>query len=145
MTEPWQDQVAIRDLMSRYTINGDRGRIDALAATFAENGTLRFAAVESTGRAAILARLSDPSPRNPALTLTRHHLTSSMIEVVGTAGSGRSYFQVLSDIGLDHHGVYMDSMAKIGGAWLFTYRDVRIDWQSPYSLYPRLHVRGVAP
>ncbi len=145
MTQSWQDQVAIRDLLSRYTINGDRGRTDALVATFAEGGTLRFGAIESTGRAAILARLSDRSAGNPALTLTRHHLSSSMIEVTGTTATGRSYFQVLSDIGLDHHGVYMDRMTRVDGMWLFSYRDVRIDWQSPHSLYPKLHVRGVAP
>jgi hypothetical protein len=139
------DDAAIRHLMARYTMNGDRGKLEALAATFAEDGTLAFSGAASTGRAAIIARLSAPGPRNPALTLSRHHLTSCLIDIADDRAAARTYFQVLTDIGLDHHGVYVDALEKTAGAWLFRHRDVRIDWQSPRSLYAPLHVRGVAP
>jgi hypothetical protein len=139
------DDAAIRHLMARYTMNGDRGKLEALAETFAEDGTLAFSGAASTGRAAIVARLAAPAARNPALTLSRHHLTSCLIDIDGERATGRTYFQVLTDIGLDHHGVYIDAMEKIAGAWLFRHRDVRIDWQSPRSLYASLHVRGIAP
>jgi len=136
------DREAIRDLMARYTINGDRGRIEALAETFAEHGTLAFSGAVSTGRATIAARLGAARERNPALTVSRHHLATSLVHFDGERATARTYFQVLTNIGVDHHGHYADELAKIDGAWLFVNRDVRIDWQSPLSLYPPLRVRG---
>jgi len=140
-----EDRAAIHALMARYNINGDRGRIVALAATFAESGTLAFSGAASTGREAIVARLSLQGGRNPGLTLSRHHITTSLVDVNGDHAAARTYFQVLTDIGLDHHGVYIDALEKRGGFWLFRHREVRIDWQSRRSLYPPLHVRGIAP
>ncbi len=139
------DRERIRQLMARYTLNGDRGRIDALASTFAEDGVLAFSGLETRGRAAIIARLGGAGDRNPALTLSRHHLTSSLVEIEGEVASGRTYFQVLTDIGLDHHGVYVDRLAQSGGEWLFKRREVRIDWQAGASLYPRFNLRGKPP
>lgn len=142
------DRVAIRHLMARYNINGDRGRVDELAATFAEDGAIEFSGEKTVGRAAVFTRLSGgdgKTARNPALTVSRHHITTSLVDIDGDRASGRTYFQVLTDIGLDHHGVYVDAIAKIDGEWHFTHREVRIDWQSPHSLYGPLHVRGKAP
>ncbi len=140
-----QDRVAIADLLARYNMHGDRFHVDALAALFGDTGTLRFSGAASIGQAAIAARLGEPGARNPALTLSRHHLTTSTITLNADLAGGRTYFQVLTDIGLDHHGVYVDMLQKRDGGWWFTSRDVRIDWQSQASLYPRLHVRGIAP
>ena len=36
------DTAEIRDLYTRYTYNGDRGRLADLAACFADGGTLEF-------------------------------------------------------------------------------------------------------
>ena len=139
------DRIAIAALLARYNAEGDRGRIEALALTFAPDGCLRFSGQESRGRAAIIARLAAPSGRNPALSVTRHHLATSAITLLGDRAEGRTYFQVLTDIGLDHHGVYVDALVRLESGWAFALREVRIDWQAPHSLYPRLHVRGLAP
>ncbi len=136
------DREAIRLLMARYNAHGDRGRLEALAATFAEEG--EFSGTASRGRAGILARLGAPGARDPRLTVTRHHLTTSLVEIDGDRATGRTYFQVWTEIGLDHHGVYVDAMVKQAGGWLFLVREVRIDWQAVDSLYPALDVRGVA-
>lgn len=140
-----RDREAIRVLMARYNIAGDRGDIATLAATFAVDGVLSFNGEPCTGRPAITARLSGGGTRNPALTVSRHHLTTSLIEIDGDAATGRSYFHVLTDIGPDHHGVYVDRFARIDGDWRIAHREVRIDWQSPHSLSAPLHVRGRAP
>ena len=139
------EREAIRTVMARYNIHGDRGRVDALAETFTEDGTIAFSGQATTGRAAIAERLRRRGPRNPALTVSRHHLTTSLIEIDGDQATGRTYFQVLTDIGLDHSGVYVDTLVKQKGAWFLARREVRIDWQSPQTLYPPLHVRGVPP
>ena len=43
------DTSQIRDLYTRYTYNGDRGRLADLAACFAEDGTLEFPGGKGTG------------------------------------------------------------------------------------------------
>lgn len=138
------DREAIRTLMARYNIAGDQGRIGELAATFAEDGVLHFSGESAQGRAAIVARLTSGS-RNPALTVSRHHLGTSLVEIDGAEATGRTYFQTLTDIGPDHHGVYVDRFRKIGGEWLIVHRQVRVDWQSPQSLGAPQWVRGRPP
>jgi hypothetical protein len=142
--EERNDREAIRVLMARYNINGDQGKIDELVATFTEGGTLHFNNEGSTGHAAILVRLSGGT-RNPALTVSRHHLGTSLIEIDGDEATGRTYFNVMTDVGPDHHGVYVDRFRKIDGAWRIAHRQVRIDWQSPHSLNRPQWVRGKPP
>jgi hypothetical protein len=137
---------AIRSLMARYNVEGDRARIEALATCFAMDGVLTFSGESTVGRAAIVARLTRGGGRaNPHHSFSRHHLTTSLIEVTGDTATGRSYFQVLTDIGLDHHGVYVDHFTRTADGWRIAHREVRIDWQSPQSVNPRLWVRGVEP
>ena len=143
--EERNDREAIRVLMARYNISGDRGDIAGLVATFADDGELRFDNETSRGRAAILSRLSGGGDSNPALTVSRHHLGTSLGEIAGDAATGRTYFHVLTDIGSDHHGVYVDHFRRVDGAWTIARRDVRIDWQSPQSLNRRFWVRRKPP
>lgn len=142
---PTEDREAIRHLMTIYNVNGDRGRIAALGAAFAEDGVIEFSSESSKGRAAIVARLSGGGTRNPALELSRHHLTTSLIELDGDRATARTYFQVLTNHGLDHHGHYADTLVRMPDGWRIAHRSVRIDYQSPDSLYAPLHVRGRIP
>jgi hypothetical protein len=137
------DRDAIRQLMIRYNMAGDRGKVAELAQVFAEDGVIRFNDEATQGRQAIARRLGG-GVASPGLVVTRHHLTTSLIEVDGDAATGRTYFQVLTNIGPDHHGVYVDRFARIDDTWLIVYREVRIDWQVENSVFPPLHVRGIA-
>ncbi|MDB5715713.1 MAG: nuclear transport factor 2 family protein [Sphingomonadales bacterium] len=147
MTNACEDREAIRHLMAVYNINGDRGRVTALAEAFAEDGVIEFSGEITKGRAAIIERLSGGSgvKRNPALELSRHHITTSLIEIDGDTAQARTYFQVLSNEGLDHHGHYIDRIVRTGEGWRIAHRNVRIDFQKTDSLYPPLHVRGRVP
>jgi len=49
------DRDAIRDLLARYTYNGDRGRVEELAACFSADGTLDYPGNAATGPRAIPA------------------------------------------------------------------------------------------
>lgn len=130
------DRDAIRDLLARYTYNGDRGRVAGLAACFADDGVLEYPGTRAVGPAAIAAALSGGSgERNPALTFVRHHITNPQIEVEGDQASARSYFSVHTDIGLDHSGTYSDVLVRTAAGWRFSRRLVRIDWQSDASLF----------
>lgn len=134
--EEMLDREAIRLLMATYNVNGDRGRIEALAGTFAQDGILEFPGARAEGRDAIIAALTAPGrPRDPRHRLTRHNLTSSLVELDGDQATGRTYFQVVTDIGLDHQGHYADRFARTAEGWRIAHRQVRIDWQSASSLH----------
>jgi len=85
------DRDAIRHLLAVYTYNGDRGRIDALAACFAEDGVLEFTGKAPRGPAAIAEALTS-GDRNPAVTFVRHHVTNPLIEVTGDSAEARSWW-----------------------------------------------------
>ncbi|WP_296675622.1 nuclear transport factor 2 family protein [Novosphingobium sp.] len=130
------DRDAIRDLLARYTYNGDRGRVTDLAACFADDGVLEYPGNAATGPASIAAALSEGSdPRNPALTFVRHHITNPLIEVDGDTATARSYFTVHTDIGPDHSGTYNDRLMRTPAGWRFSRRLVRVDWQAGGSLF----------
>lgn len=133
---------AIRDLLTRYTYNGDRGRIAELAACFADDGVLEYPGNKGTGPAAIIAALTS-GDRNPAITFIRHHITNPLIDLAGDGRSAtsRSYFQVVSNGGPDHAGTYSDRLVLTGQGWRFAHRLVRIDWQADGSLFRNMVTR----
>jgi len=132
---------AIRHLLAIYTYNGDRGRIDGLAACFAEDGTLEFPGAVATGPAAIVAALTSGGPADPARTFVRHHVTNPLIEVEGDTATARSYFTVYSNNGPDHAGTYNDRLVRTPAGWRLAHRQVRIDWQSSTTLFRPMTTR----
>jgi hypothetical protein len=126
----------IRHLLTRYTYAGDRGRLTELAACFTSDGVLEFPGSRANGRDEILAALSS-GERNAAISFVRHHITNPLIDVSqdGQAASARSYFQVVSNNGPDHAGTYSDQLVRTADGWRFAHRLVRVDWQSPASLF----------
>ena len=134
---------AIRDLLARYTYNGDRGRVAALAACFADDGVLEFPGARAEGREAIVAALTS-GERNPARTFVRHHITNPLIDLDGDTGSARSYFNVYSDNGPDHSGTYGDRLVRTPEGWRFAHRRVRVDWQAAGSLFRPMRTRPAA-
>ena len=137
------DTAAIRDLYTRYSYNGDRGRLADLAACFAADGTLEFPGGKGTGTAGVAEALSTGVDVNPARSFTRHHVTNPLIDVSadGTSATDRAYFSVYCNNGLDHVGTYNDRLCLTAEGWRFAYRQVRIDWQSPSSMSPPITSR----
>ncbi len=142
--EEAQAREAIRDTLSRYNLSGDRGRLDDLLDCFAEEGVLEIEG-EATceGRTAIRSRLQgateewragrgDGEPTAPM----RHHLTTSGIELVSPdRARAWSYFLVVSDIGPDHSGRYVDELRRETDRWRFVRRRVRVEWRSPATRF----------
>ncbi len=104
------DTAEIRDLYTRYTYNGDRGRLADLAACFAEDSTLEFPGGKGTGPAGVAEALTLGVAGDPARTVTRHHVTNPLIDVSadGQSATARAYFSVYCNNGLDHVGTYND-------------------------------------
>jgi ketosteroid isomerase-like protein len=134
------DHEAIRQLLARYTYNGDRGRVTELAACFAADGVLEYPRAQPKGPEAIAASLSS-GERNPRITLVRHSISNPMIDVEGDAATARSYFTVTSNAGPDHVGTYDDELIRTADGWRFAHRQVRVDWQAEGSLFPRMVTR----
>lgn len=136
------DREEIRHLLSVYNTAGDRMRLDELASVFTEDGILETTRFRLRGRREIAEGLgaggarsrtpSDPAaaaPQRPRLSLVRHNLTTSRIDLTGPdSATGRTYFTVLTDVGPDHAGVYVDEFVKIDKSWRIAHRQVRIDW-----------------
>lgn len=127
----------LRALIDRYAILGDRGDTEQLADLFVEDGVLTTGSWEAKGARAISEQLSRRGDRNADLSVLRHHVTSCdlSVEEDGTA-TGRSYFLVITNGGLDRSGVYVDRFRLAAGGWRFARREVRIDWISKDSLLP---------
>ncbi|WP_181783581.1 nuclear transport factor 2 family protein [Pseudonocardia pini] len=132
---------AIRYTQSVYNTEGDRGRVDALLEAFLPEGVLEFHGTAHEGREAIRAALSPKAAAvrstaadTPRRVFLRHNLTTSRIEFDGAdAADAWTYFMVVSPIGLDHTGVYVDRFVRRGDRWLLARRRVKIDWAAPDS------------
>lgn len=140
MVTDTEDREAIRDLLARYTYAGDRGRVAELAACFAEDGTFEFPGASARGPAEVAASLSGGAAM-PGRTFVRHHITNPLIDLAGDTATARSYFAVWSNNGPDHSGTYNDRLVRTAQGWRFAHRQVRIDWQSPDSLWRRMESR----
>lgn len=128
---------AIRALVARLNIAGDRARFAELAACFTEDGVLSWATSRGEGRAAIARNVV--TDREAPIAFVRHHLTVFDIDLAGdfASATGRIQFYVMADAGPDHAGVYFDRYVRHAGQWLIARRDIEIEWQSPASLFPR--------
>ena len=133
---------AIRDLVARYNANGDAGRFAQVLELFAgdavmtvdgghvSHGVDEIAQIFS-GAARLVAANADDSPR-----YVRHFTSTHQIDLVdGEHATGRCYFQVLTAIGLDHWGRYVDEYRVVDGRWRFAARSATVDGHSPESLF----------
>jgi SnoaL-like domain len=131
--------VAIRDTLARCTQAGDVRKADAYAACFAVEGVLDLATGRIEGRSAIrewmLAPSVIPAPAGRAAGPVNHHLTTCRIDLTSAiTAKARSYWLVITALGLDHSGYYDDEFQKIGADWLITYRRPRTLWKAAGSL-----------
>jgi hypothetical protein len=130
----------IRQLIAVYATAGDGGRREQFSSVFTEDAVLSAPGLHYEGRDNIVQGLfagSRSSSSKRALPkFVRHNITTSNITFTGSGcASGRSYFVVVTDVGLDHSGVYTDEFRKVDGAWKIASREVRIDYCSPHTRF----------
>ena len=81
---------------------------------------------------ALAGRLAEQSG---APGVVRHHDSSILIEFPGpTEAVARSYFFVITSVGPDHWGRYVDRLRPDGDRWRFTERRVTVDGHAAGSL-----------
>ncbi|PNU02772.1 nuclear transport factor 2 family protein [Novosphingobium guangzhouense] len=136
---------AIRDLMARYTIAGDRLRVEDFLACFTHDAVIESERVppdrlfRHEGRTAIRnwqERWRSAGEGAHGATFVRHHLSTSAVTLLGPDDAeARTYWTAWTDIGPDHAGHYLDRLRKVDGAWLIAHRRIRLDWEAPGSLF----------
>lgn len=131
----------IRDLVARYNANGDTGRFAQVRELFAEDAVMRVEPdQEYVGLDAIMTIFTGTSSNTASSPLThvRHFTSTHQIDFDdSTHATGRLYFEVLTDIGLDHWGRYVDRYVRTTDGWRFARRSVSVDGWSDRSLFPR--------
>ena len=126
---------AIRDLVARYNQLGDTGRIDELVQLFVENATMETPTDVCQGRGGIRAlfrSIKERTKRDTPIRRLRHFTATHAIDIDDpNAATGICYYQVLTENGLDHWGVYHDRYIRLNDRWLFAERRVSIDGCTP--------------
>jgi SnoaL-like domain len=128
----------IRDTVARYNRAGDRGRYPEMIECFTDDGRLVIVGdAEHRGRPALARFFSGVADTaRPGLTQLRHCVTNLCIDVDDrAAATASSYFQVITDIGLDHWGRYRDRLVPVGDRWLLAERSVKTDGYAPGSFF----------
>ena len=137
--ETWElvARECVRDTVARYNHAGDAGRFGTMVECFAPDGELVIVGSGSyTGHAALRAFFSGVGGTAPGFTYLRHCVTNLLIDVVDAQeATASSYFQVITDIGLDHWGRYRDRLVPVGDRWLFAERSVKTDGYAAGSFF----------
>jgi hypothetical protein len=132
---------SIRDLVARYNANGDTGRFAQVLELFAPDAVMDIGDDRTyTGFdeiVTIFTGVRDHVSLSAALTYVRHLTATHQIDLVDDSNAtGRCYYQVLTSVGLDHWGRYVDEYRVVDGHWRFASRRVTVDGRSPASLFP---------
>jgi hypothetical protein len=127
----------IRELIAAYTHLGDGGRISEMTDLFTESAVLDAGGSLREGHEAISAfygGIADGSSPGPTRSFIRHYISNISIELTSAStASGKSYWVVISDEGLESSGRYWDSYVRDGTEsgnpvpWRFATRKIRHD------------------
>lgn len=128
---------AIRDLVARYNANGDTGRFAQVRDLFAQDAWMDIG--DGNVRRGIdeIMTIFTGTATNVTADFVRHFTSTHQIDVLSPERAvGRLYYAVLTQIGLDHWGRYVDEYARVDGRWVFASRKVSVDGWSTDSVFP---------
>ncbi len=128
-TGPFEDRLAIRELLEAYADAVTRNDAEAWSATFAEDAEWvlpDYPEIGTThGKAAIVAMWKEAMKQYPGIMF---EAWPGSIEVQGDHATMRSYTAEVYDQGemtVRDRGVYEDTCVKQDGRWLFKSRSFR--------------------
>lgn len=138
--EHWELEAreSIRDLVARYNANGDSGRFDQVLELFAPDAVMeleggrRYEGLDEIRTIFTTAKGNFDGWKGPVYL--RHMTATHQIDVIDeTTAKGRAYYLVLTSIGLDHWGRYIDEYKVVDGRWKFAHRRVTTDGRAEGS------------
>ena len=125
----------IRQLISRYCVAADSGRLDEVAGLFTPGGHIDFRGGHHVGADGIGAMFAESGRRlrgnMPPGRLLHTVSTTDISLLSGEAAKAISYFTVFSGLGADHWGRYRDELVVEGGRWRFAARVITVDGRIP--------------
>ena len=132
---PIEDELAIRDLIARYTDGVNRFDADTWAATWAEDGYWNLLGMETRGRDNIrqfwLGAMG-------TFKFALHQVGSGTLDIDGDTASGRWYLTEYTCDQEDNRGmvvgVYDDKYVKVDGSWYFSERRYQTLYMGPADL-----------
>lgn len=134
--DPIIARIHIEDTIARYNIAGDRRDLAAFVGTFCEDAIYESAVFSCSGSNEIKAYLEEAWQSAPTPRFRRHHITTTQIDLLDAdRASGRVYYLMVTDLGLDHCGFYVDRYRRTGDRWLIAHRQVWMDWALPDSIF----------
>lgn len=130
----------IRDIVARYNANGDSGRFAQVLELFAPDAVMETSSGRRYAGHEEILTIFTGVKINPDLvsgpSSVRHFTASLQIDFENEhTAVGRCYYMVLTAIGLDHWGRYIDRYALVGEDWRFSHRRVTRDGSAPNSLF----------
>ena len=136
--EEMLDREGIRKTIAQYTDAGDNGRYEDLIPCYAEDGIFEIATGKWQGRGEIEHALRTMRASRDAGShgrlLQRHHLGTCWISIDAEARARAiTYYIVISQVGMDHAGRYIDRLVKRDDRWQFAHRTVTVEWRNESS------------
>lgn len=127
------DRQRVMALLSAYNAGGDKGDLATFLGTFTEDGILETPAWRAQGPRRILDALrANPVTERPRFT--RHLIATVHVRFLPDGEiDSQAYFQVNTDHGPDHGGVYYDRIVRTAEGLRIAHRKVVIDWKMATS------------
>jgi len=127
-------------LVTRDNSNSDTGRFPQLLELFDDTSVMTIdGGVPYSGTSEIINIFTNAKGRLDSVDVPkyiRHYVATHQIDIESeNVARGRCYFAVLTHIGLDHWGRYIDTYKKVNGKWLFDTRKVFVDGTSAGSTF----------
>lgn len=132
------DQLAIRDVISRYAWALDTGDVEAFVACFCSDGALVWDTFETPDRwqgQAALHHFASFFRDLPSSAGRQHHVTNTLVTPSAEGAHAKSYVAVALRQGDGPHllnvmGYYEDRFRRERGEWRIAERIIR-DWSGP--------------
>jgi ketosteroid isomerase-like protein len=132
------DELAIREVISRYAWALDTGDVDDFVACFCRDGVLVWDAFEAPERwqgADALRHFASFFRSIPTSAGRQHHVSNTLVTASGDGARSRSYVAVAVRQGEGPHllsvmGYYEDRFRREDGCWRLAERVIR-DWSGP--------------
>ena len=131
----------IRATLTLYNKGGDAADYGLLASAFHEDGALVMGdgSIRLSGRAEIsgeLLRRARLRGHGTAGVFQRHNLTTNRIDVLSANEAAvRTTYLVVTELGPDHAGEYIDRFEKRADRWLIAERRATLDWMRSDSRF----------
>ena len=131
---------AIRCTIALYVRNADTADYDRHVEVFHPEAKMIIQGGPTLeGRTAIIDAVKQGAVKRRAFdagNFQRHNITTCAIEMTGAvSATATTYIMVVTELGFDHTGIYIDEFVKQDDRWLIKARRATMEWGRPDSRF----------